>query len=1455
MRFYMLSDLHLGGSGIAEAANRRLIKLCNKIRRELSPDEPVLFIILGDLIHQGDPAAFEAAGHCLDVVIDELHDYTVRFEFLPGNHDLYVGNILFFDQFIAKYSQTCAFDKQSVYSKVYDGVNFIFADSNLSRDHTKSGRLNMEEVRSEIRPNMENLLFCHHALTQDQGGDHDCIENASAISRELVRTGVRFVFHGHTHRADSSVSTEYATEFGCGSLSQDLTDMPGNIPNQFSTGQCLDGKLVCVDRWTDVDDGNGSFSHEILYPDPEQFIDPDQFLKETIPTVPEPYIMRRVLPHENTLEDAFTRAFSDIKEVPLMEAWKQHSKILLLSDAGQGKSTELQYVAHELYDTPYFPVLIPLRDYNGGPISSLLPGQYKNLLPSRQALLFDGYDELTPDCRIPFEKELRSYLLKKPAVRVLISSRSNFCKSETGNASHTFPGFIVYTLQKLLPRDVSAYLSSRGINPKRFYSEAAAAKIEDLLDNPFYVCRLADIFLQESALPCRKDIMEKVISLSFLADDAKFQVSLEEQRYALFQLMERVSLAMQLMRKFSFDDGEEYQRLFTPEQRELVKLSGLLARVGTTWQFTHNNFREYLAARYLSRLPLEQALHYFSDGNAIKPSWYNVLGYLTSLTKGDELGLWLRGHAPTALVKSEPDRVPVALRFEILKKIFDECEEKHLWLQNELYSAAELARFACSPDAVMFLLNQISAPLHFRSQYTAIQILEYFPKLFGKQNAVRDCLVDCCKAYPDTSGSICRQALVALCRLGLATPPIVEDMVCHFSDCSNDYVRLGMYELLLATQSHNKYVKFFLDGVPYIKDNLSGSSDRIGNESFELIEGLKQMSTPESICRVLKWMLSEENALSYEKDEIYSSLSHRAAELYQNGAHDLFGFMMDLCLSALQDCEHTATNCCMAFFEATGQTKRALLSAAEALATDPCLFDEFLSMGRNLFSLVEEAYIADEFPNHELFQEIVKRHVRNELQYARCAQAIREKDGVYLPEWIPPIDYEALRRSSQETYFSILFDQQRARNMLAELLTYTENPQMTVGELTALRIDFGLYSPLLTLQFCMDRYVRADVRAESFFDQVHWEEFIIREAAAVLENKQDLHPTVAQAESLSSLVCKMIDGGAFENALHFENDRITFSSLTRSLVFLAVYLDCPLRIPELLQMTEFPSSWFSHNDFTSKIKYDYLGRKVPSVELNQRIAENLTSGQIGFIFQDHIGYCRDVRCEYAVDAAKDLCINTPGDDSIRYTALRYLYELLGHEYIETDVVPYADTPLLYTIATTYKDVSREVLRKAMEPQYTEKPSLGLQAVLITFNSSIAIKDYVSTVQKNHALPEGDTEYGRGPTAAISTISDPKYLPDLGELVEAVYDPAFQDRDFQGLRNGLMTAFINCSRQNAEETLAELNRHHPGLGSAERNVFFYNYMVEEILRTQRLDRDQPWPIEEVESFLRESCRST
>ena len=46
----------------------------------------------------------------------------------------------------------------------------------------------------------------------------------------------------------------------------------------------------------------------------------------------------------------------------------------------------------------------------------------------------------------------------------------------------------------------------------------------------------------------------------------------------------------------------------------------------------------------------------------------------------------------------------------------------------------------------MFLLNQISAPLHFRSQYTAIQILEYFDRIGftrrrGNDHLLRDALL------------------------------------------------------------------------------------------------------------------------------------------------------------------------------------------------------------------------------------------------------------------------------------------------------------------------------------------------------------------------------------------------------------------------------------------------------------------------------------------------------------------------------------------------------------------------------------------------------------------------------------------------------------------------------------------------------------------------------------------
>ena len=156
MRFFMLSDLHLGQDIVLEKAKEQMKDLCGRIRADIDPDETILFIIMGDIVNKSDVRAFDIAKECLDCICDNLTGMKVKFEFVPGNHDLPNGNIYPFDKFITQYNSNCCFRKKGAYSVVYEDVNFIFADSNMLRDHKLPGKLDLEAIQGEIKP-MRNL--------------------------------------------------------------------------------------------------------------------------------------------------------------------------------------------------------------------------------------------------------------------------------------------------------------------------------------------------------------------------------------------------------------------------------------------------------------------------------------------------------------------------------------------------------------------------------------------------------------------------------------------------------------------------------------------------------------------------------------------------------------------------------------------------------------------------------------------------------------------------------------------------------------------------------------------------------------------------------------------------------------------------------------------------------------------------------------------------------------------------------------------------------------------------------------------------------------------------------------------------------------------------------------------------------------------------------------------------
>lgn len=285
MRFYILSDLHLNEKVEDEKVSDRIKKICSKIRKSTDIGENILFIILGDIIDKGNGLSFDTASDNLNLIYNELKDYSVKFEFVPGNHDIESGSLCLFDKLISKYGSRHAYESVSVYSSVYENVNFIFADSTLSRDYKAPGRLNVKLIKENIKSGFLNILFCHHAISHGHGDLHDVIEDSATVLAELRSNGISFFFHGHVHDAKITIPENGMIEIGCGSLAGDTSWLKG-VLHQFLVGYIQEGNIPLIERWVDAEDGHGDFALNQLYPEPRDFGDPDSFGKNSYPAVP-----------------------------------------------------------------------------------------------------------------------------------------------------------------------------------------------------------------------------------------------------------------------------------------------------------------------------------------------------------------------------------------------------------------------------------------------------------------------------------------------------------------------------------------------------------------------------------------------------------------------------------------------------------------------------------------------------------------------------------------------------------------------------------------------------------------------------------------------------------------------------------------------------------------------------------------------------------------------------------------------------------------------------------------------------------------------------------------------------------------------------------------------------------------------------------------------------------------
>lgn len=1430
----MISDLHLDESN--ENNNNHLAEeniklLSSKIRNEVCPNEDIMFILLGDVCDKGKAKGYEIAEGLLNHLKQELQDYNVQFDFIPGNHDLINGNLGYFDKFIHKMGASYSYMKSAAVSKEYGNVNFIFADSTLTRDYKEPGKLNSEAIYSKIKCGMTNILFAHHALTQQSKDEHNCVMNGEEISSQLRRKGIEFYFHSHTHTCNITFSNERVSEISCGSISKNVDDMFG-INNQFSVLSIRDGKIVKIDRWIITNDGKEGLAFEELYPEKRKFTDPEQIEKIKYDDVPKPHIERKITcaQNDNKLQTS--------EESTLDKVIGDNGRILLTGYAGDGKTVALKKLACDLYDTLYFPYFYNLKDYTGEKIYDIIPEKYNDLNPNRLVMIFDGYDEIQEQYRHDFEGKLNSFLDKMPAMRVIISARRNFCKISESGKSSAMRNFDIYNLKQISDEDIVEYLRESKIEPEDFSKAVESSQVGEMIYTPFYLEGLTRIFLSEKGLPSKKDVMEKMIERRFLNDDEKFSnIDLSEIKNKHLNCLENIAFAMQLMHKKQISDYE-YQEFFQAEQRKLVKPSGLFSFSNGIWEFAHNNFREYLAAKHLEKMTVDEMLKYCCVGNEVKPSWANTFGYILGLSDDVDLKKWAVENACETLAKYNPDNIDKSERLEIFKRVFKKYETNHTYSYEGLCSESELADFACSIRGINYLIDKVHSPANKFSLHNALRILRHFPKTCGRQTLIRECLLNFCKGYPKNSSYNCRCAIHAICHLELYNSDVTKQLMILFEKSEDDFIRTGMYEYLVYTNEQDKYVQFFLDGIRFI-DRCSGK--RIANESWTLLQGLTAMSSPKSISLILDWFCNSKKSNFYNDDQVFSELCSKCSKLYLDGSHELFDIMYECWTWAATQGSHKKISAVSEFFKKTNSYGNAVRKFVNSKGLQG--FDNWIIINSypEILEILEHLYIEDKLPDRSTFSDFVRCNCSCNI-YNKFAQTISEVEGKTLPELPPPPDYKKERHNTALEYLSYLFDENKYRMAINNLLLKHGNDNLMMEELIESPFEVDFRSISYKVQFAVKQRLLPKQQIKDFFKLINWREFSIDEIYRLIKN-ENLQLNEKQKETVVEMVLTECEKGVFDAAVSKDG---SISEHIFNLTRFLVLLDISLPKSELANLTRIPWHGFSHKG--SSVKYTYLEDMFSKRTLIEQVICDVQNNSVDcFTMESHIDYLRKAQCEDIVDYTQKICLTKMKYEGVKRSAIKYLHDLFGSEFIECEILPHCDRDMIMCIAQMFNDISHKELKSAMERVYSLNPDIDIQTYLITYNSETALKDYLESVRKEKSVPKADGNIIGGTNEAISCISDLKMIPLLEELSVVTFDPNFEDREFGSLRNSLYKAYVNCTRSNPKYVLQSVDNLFK-ICKTEYDFTFCTRLKNDVLYESIKIQDTPLPLIEAKAIV-------
>ena len=473
----------------------------------------------------------------------------------------------------------------------------------------------------KIRDNDFNILLSHYKI--DKCADIDTMT-------ENIITNFNLCCFGHTHSSGSALITDSihrktVISNSKGLIPSNWTEENHNYENGFSLidiDLTSDNISVTVQPYTYSGPEKNCFvlDTQTLGKDaPAQYslskhiIHTEEIFSDTIRKDYSDYLLRLLnIQFHNYINRSVSDTQNPEKKLSLLEELKKFRKIILLANAGMGKTYEAiklsQLILTDKNFDNYIPIFLRANLYKTS-FDTLDDGIKEQLRPFTKTktdhyfednihdniiLIIDGLDEVTDKSKFrALINEINKFAALYPQMFSFITCRTNQFHNDLVNYKE-------FTLNPLTDWEIRGYLQKNKINDNKF-----SKSYFELFNNPFLLNLAINVYSQNEAFSKfynKSKFLEQCCL--FLAGKRDEEKELDIPNINSFKLFSEIG-------KISFENFDkntytqvEFDELFSSlfsASEVFSKFRNEIFVSGQNYEFKHRLFKEYLIAFYLNK--------------------------------------------------------------------------------------------------------------------------------------------------------------------------------------------------------------------------------------------------------------------------------------------------------------------------------------------------------------------------------------------------------------------------------------------------------------------------------------------------------------------------------------------------------------------------------------------------------------------------------------------------------------------------------------------------------------------------------------------------------------------------------------------------------------------------------------------------------------------------------------